>query len=422
MVGICFKILVSFVLFFLIFLNDDISRVAGSDGKRLKKKHKSSGKGSLPLPSDGGCKGSYPPPAYRDRSENAFDVLNFGAVGDGVTDDTKLEGTIVAPTKREVWGRYGMLQWIQFSKLRGITVSGQGVIDGRGAAWWGGSSYQQITGQFSKVAMPSIKPTALRFYGSFNVMVTGITIQNSPQCHLKFDACTGVIVSNINVLSPGDSLNTDGIHLQNSKDVLVQHSNFACGDDCVSIQTGCSNVYLHDINCGPGHGISIGGLGRDNTKACVSNVTVRNVVIRNTMHGVRIKTWQGGSGSVQGVLFSNVQVFEVQFPIVIDQFYCDRRTCKNQTAAVALEGITYENIRGTYTIKPMHFACSDSVPCMGVVLNNIQLHPIQEAFHMYDADCWHAYGVSLATCIPPISCLQAEKPSKGHIQSNIESC
>lgn len=36
------------------------------------------------------------------------------------------------------------------------------------------------------------------------------------------------------------------------------------GDDCVSIQTGCSGVYIHNVNCGPGHGISIGGLGRDN--------------------------------------------------------------------------------------------------------------------------------------------------------------
>jgi polygalacturonase len=60
----------------------------------------------------------------------------------------------------------------------------------------------------------------------------------------------------------------------------------------VSIQTGCSNVYIHNVNCGPGHGISIGGLGKANTKACVSNVTVRDVTMTNTLTGVRIKTWQ----------------------------------------------------------------------------------------------------------------------------------
>ena len=61
---------------------------------------------------------------------------------------------------------------------------------------------------------------ALRFYGSFNPTVTGITIQNSPQCHLKFDNCNGVMVHDVTISSPGDSPNTDGIHLQNSKDVL----------------------------------------------------------------------------------------------------------------------------------------------------------------------------------------------------------
>lgn len=70
---------------------------------------------------------------------------------------------------------------------------------------------------------------ALRFYGSFNVTVTGITIQNSPLCHLKFDNCLGVSVYNITVSSPGDSPNTDGIHLQNSRDVLIRTANIACG-------------------------------------------------------------------------------------------------------------------------------------------------------------------------------------------------
>ena len=59
--------------------------------------------------------------------------------------------------------------------------------------------------------------------------VTGITIQNSPQCHLKFDNCMGVSVYEMSVSSPGDSVNTDGIHLQNSKDVLIHATNLACG-------------------------------------------------------------------------------------------------------------------------------------------------------------------------------------------------
>ncbi|GAB2280475.1 hypothetical protein Dimus_015103 [Dionaea muscipula] len=443
---------------------------------------------SSPAPTVG-----FPPPlpekGPRTKIPVLFNVLDFGAHGQGTTDDTKafesawaaackveastvvvpsgyqflvgpisfsgydcqpnivfqLDGTIIAPISAKTW-ESGLLWWIEFTKLNGITIQGKGIIDGSGSVWWQDSSpydapvddetqlivplndtMQQTPPkrERSKLSknMPSIKPTALRFYGSFNVTVMGITIQNSPQCHLKFDTCTGVTVHQMNISSPGDSPNTDGIHLQNSRDVNIHNTNLSCGDDCVSIQTGCSNIYVHHLNCGPGHGISIGSLGRDNTRACVSNITVRDITMQNTMTGVRIKTWQGGSGSVQGVLFSNIQVSEVELPIVIDQFYCDKTTCKNQTSAVALSGITYERIKGTYTVKPVHLACSDSLPCSDVTLTGIQLQPLQQQYRLYDPFCWQTFGELSTPAVPPIDCLQIGKPSKNRLQgSDLDIC
>lgn len=83
----------------------------------------------------------------------------------------------------------------------------------------------------------NVEMQALRFYGSFNVTVTGITVQNSQQCHLKFDNCIGVAVYNFTASSPGDSPNTDGIHLQNSKDALIRSSNIACGNYCTQLSS-----------------------------------------------------------------------------------------------------------------------------------------------------------------------------------------
>ncbi|KAG6429572.1 hypothetical protein SASPL_107624 [Salvia splendens] len=442
---------------------------------------------SPPLPPPAATPIETPPPDQNAPDSTVFNVLGFGAKGDGSTDDTKafeaawaaackveasvvnvppdyvfhvgpisfsgpycqhnivfqLDGTIIAPTSSGPWGS-GLLQWLQFTKLVGLTIKGSGTIDGNGAVWWQSASDEDdplddqskyiipinatalpkspfpVSSSLAK--MPSVKPTALRFYGSFNVTVTGITIKNSPQCHLKFDNCIGVSVYNLTVSSPGNSPNTDGIHLQNSKDVLIRSSNLACGDDCVSIQTGCTNVYIHNVNCGPGHGISIGGLGKDNTKACVSNITVRDIVMHNTMNGVRIKTWQGGSGSVKNVQFSNIQVSEVQVPIVIDQYYCDKRSCRNQTEAVALSGINYANIRGTYTVKPVHFSCSDNAPCTEVTLMNIQLKPQQEGYHMYDPFCWQTFGQLYTPTVPPLDCLQIGKPANNHIQGDDDVC
>ncbi|EAY75104.1 hypothetical protein OsI_03000 [Oryza sativa Indica Group] len=338
-----------------------------------------------------------------------------------------LDGTIVAPTSAKAWDS-GLLQWIEFTKLNGVSIQGNGIINGRGQQWWTYSDTDddenddtQYDVEFER--MPQVKPTALRFYGSFNVVVAGITIVNSSQCHLKFDSCQGVMVHDVTISSPENSLNTDGIHLQNSKDVSIHHTNLACGDDCVSIQTGCSNINIHNVNCGPGHGISIGGLGRDNTKACVSNVTVRDVNMFRTMTGVRIKTWQGGLGLVQDVRFSNIQVSEVQTPIIIDQFYCDERTCSNQTSAVAVSGVQYENIRGTFTIKPVHFACSDSSPCSGITLTGVQLRPVQIShYRLNNPFCWQAFGELYTPTVPPIACLHLGKPAGNNLQSYHDLC
>lgn len=131
--------------------------------------------------------------------------------------------------------------------------------------------------------------------------------------------------------------------------------------------------------------------------------------------------WQGGSGSVQGIMFSNIQVNEVRTPIMIDQFYCDKSKCKNQTSAVAVSSIDYVNIQGTYTSKPVHFACSDSVPCTGVSLTTIQLEAAQGS-SVFDPFCWETYGELKTTTVPPIDCLRSGNPSSNSVQSKPDSC
>lgn len=176
------------------------------------------------------------------------------------------------------------------------------------------------------------------------------------------------------------------------------------------------------MNCGPGHGISIGGLGNDGTRACVSNVTVRDSKVQNALTGVRIKTWQGGSGSVQNIMFSNIQVSEVKTAIMIDQFYCNKGSCSNKSSAVAVSGVNYRNIQGTYTEKPVHFACSDSLPCTGVTLDTIQLKYVEEGNHLNDPFCWEAYGELKTSTVPPINCLRTGKPSSNRPYSKADAC
>ncbi|KAF8016270.1 hypothetical protein BT93_H1694 [Corymbia citriodora subsp. variegata] len=382
-------------------------------------------------------------PHYGDTESSMFNVLSFGAKGDGVSDDSKailaawkaacmvpsatlvipqglkflvkpisfkgpcmpnlvlqIDGIVQAPPKVGSWKKSSLFQWLNFKWIQNFTVQGTGTVDGQGSEWWSRSQMLHYDVQGTSKHVLGMKPTALRFYSSCNVNVRGISIVNSPLCHLKFDNSRGIKISNITISSPEDSPNTDGIHLQNSQHIEIEHSNIGCGDDCVSVQTGCSDVYIHHISCGPGHGISLGGLGKDKSVACVSNIVVDNLSLESTLYGVRIKTWQGGVGSVKNVSFSNVQVSDVKVPVMIDQFYCDKKFCKNQTGGIAISGIKFDQFVGTYAVQPLHIACSHDVPCTDVDLVDIQLKPLPGLGGSREALCYNSYGKAVAPLVP----------------------
>lgn len=65
----------------------------------------------------------------------------------------QLDGTLVAPTNSKAWGT-GLLQWLEFTKLKGITIRGKGVIEGRGAVWWSQSQFE-----YEPVSSPTLLPS-----------------------------------------------------------------------------------------------------------------------------------------------------------------------------------------------------------------------------------------------------------------------
>lgn len=64
----------------------------------------------------------------------------------------------------------------------------------------------------------------IRFFMSSNLVVSGLSIQNSPQFHMKFDGCEGVLIYKLSISSPKLSPNTDGIHIENTKSVGIYNS------------------------------------------------------------------------------------------------------------------------------------------------------------------------------------------------------
>ena len=95
---------------------------------------------------------------------------------------------------------------------------------------------------------------------------------------MKFNGCEVVLIEKLSISTSKFSPNTDGIHVGNTKSVGIYNSMISNGDDYISIGPRCSNVDIEGVTYGLSHGISIGSLGVHNSRACVSNITVRTTL------------------------------------------------------------------------------------------------------------------------------------------------
>ncbi|ONK81043.1 uncharacterized protein A4U43_C01F24620 [Asparagus officinalis] len=248
---------------------------------------------------------------------------------------------------------------------------------------------------------------ALKFFACNNLQVSNLTSVDSAQTHLVFLGCQWVGANNLTIMAPGDSPNTDGIHIHASQHVKVQNSNIGTGDDCISVGDHVYDIGIENINCGPGHGISVGSLGRGGTEASVEEVHVRYVYFQNTTNGARIKTWQGAKGYAKGIKFEYCIFNNVQNPIVIDQYYCDvRGKCKDEPAAVQVSNVSYANFQGTsQTPFAVSMNCSQAIPCTSIQFDTVNLTMATKEADT-KAYCINAYGNTMGFIHPTLDCLR----------------
>ncbi|KAI4379283.1 hypothetical protein MLD38_005601 [Melastoma candidum] len=305
----------------------------------------------------------------------------------------QISGNIVGPTDPEEWEGLDTTRWMYFHGIIHLTIEGGGIVNGRGDKWW-----ERIckTGNACQEA-----PTAFKFHKCDDLTIRDLEIINGQHTHVTFTNCHRVTASDLKIQAPSTSPNTDGIHISSSHDIDISSSEIGTGDDCVSIVGNSSTIVIRDISCGPGHGISIGSLGISNSWSQVRDVIVQSSILSETEFGLRIKTWQGGSGFAKDIIFQNVLMKNVGHPIVINQYYCDSFVpCLNQTSAVKVANISFVNIKGTTaTSLAMMFACSDNSPCEGLYLEDVHL----ESYYggKTRSFCWMAQGSTSGLVQPP---------------------
>uniref|UniRef100_A0A7N0VMN6 Polygalacturonase n=1 Tax=Kalanchoe fedtschenkoi TaxID=63787 RepID=A0A7N0VMN6_KALFE len=320
-----------------------------------------------------------------------LDVTNFGALGDGRHDDSpaflkawktlcesseqspalivpegktfllqplafsgpcksrdvriQIDGVIIAPTRKN-FNPNCPNHWIRFANVDNLAMDGKGKLDGQGATWWKEiSQVNEMLPQSEKFEFIGIY-----FYKCPNLRLTGIKSINPPHNHIGITKCNGAVISNLYIEAPDDSPNTDGIDISSTSNMTIRNCFIGTGDDCIAIKDGAKFLTIRNVTCGPGHGISVGSLGRNGNNETVEDVTVQDCTFTGVQNGARIKTAKGGSGWVRRISFINLIMVDAKRPIIVDQRYCPHNEClqpANTSSALEINDISFINIHGT---------------------------------------------------------------------------
>jgi polygalacturonase len=194
--------------------------------------------------------------------------------------------------------------------LSNIEVSGSGTIEGNGSAWWAAyNANNNIT-----------RPCLIRFKACNTVWITGITLQNSPNVHVTLGQSSSMgsngTISNITVIAPSTSPNTDAIDTWYWNGVSIHDCNLSEGDDNVAMDSYSQNISIKNCTFGSGHGLSVGSYAIN-----VGNITVDSCTFTGTTNGIRLKSEVGRGGNDSSFVYSNITMNNVQYPFYITSWY-----------------------------------------------------------------------------------------------------
>ncbi|MFT4061251.1 MAG: glycoside hydrolase family 28 protein [Edaphocola sp.] len=175
-----------------------------------------------------------------------------------------------------------------------------------------------------------LRPYMFQPYNCRNVLVSGVTMLNSPMWFISPVMCDNVIIEKVTVKSKGP--NTDGCDPDACRNVWIRNCYFDTGDDCIAIKSGrdedgrkygrpAENHIIEGCEMKDGHGgVVIGSEiagGAKNIYAvdCKMSSPDLNIVLR-------IKTSSSRGGIIQNIFLKDIAVGTYKEAAVsCDMFY-----------------------------------------------------------------------------------------------------
>jgi polygalacturonase len=184
--------------------------------------------------------------------------------------------------------------------------------------------------EFYESVKDFLRPNLLVFTNCKQVLLEGVTFQNSPAWCLHPLMCENITVRNVYVKNPWYAQNGDGIDVESCKNVLIENSTFDVGDDGICIKSGrdeagrkrgmpTENLIARNCTVYHAHGGFVIG---SEMSGGARNLFVDKLTFIGTDIGLRFKTTRGRGGVVENIFISNIAMKDiVGEAILFDMYY-----------------------------------------------------------------------------------------------------
>ncbi len=251
-----------------------------------------------------------------------------------------------------------------------IAITGQGIIDGNGICWRPLKKEKVTEGQWKKFTSkggvfprstmwyPSeervkMRPVLLYLESCRNVLLQGVTFQNSPNWCLHPLLCENLIVDQVMVRNPAYAQNGDAIDVESCRNVLVINSSFDAGDDGICLKSGrdeqgrrrgrpTENVVVDGCTVFNGHGGFVVG---SEMSGGVRNIWVNDCQFLGTDAGLRFKSCRGRGGVVENIYIRNISMADILGDAVtFDLFYGGKSVIEQLESGERINNIAAEPV------------------------------------------------------------------------------
>ncbi|WP_018628783.1 glycoside hydrolase family 28 protein [Niabella aurantiaca] len=216
-----------------------------------------------------------------------------------------------------------------------IAVTGKGKLVGPDSS---GTVRKQIMTTMDIAAFaPYTLPVSKRVYEGYNgapvlppmfispincreVLIEGVTLENTAFWNIVPIYCDGVIIRGVTVHSVGIPRG-DGIDIESSRNVLIEYCTLSTGDDCFTIKAGrgadglrvnrpSENIVVRNCLAIEGHGgITCGS----ETAGMIRNLYVTNCVFENTRTAIRFKTRRPRGGGGEYLYYNGIHIKNARY-------------------------------------------------------------------------------------------------------------